>query len=82
MLVTADSRAILKDALLRRLDGQDADAGMEAIPCPAGLSQLEKSAWLMLENWSSDADLRREFASHAQYSRERLQHFLDQLQQD
>ncbi|MEZ5682022.1 MAG: hypothetical protein R3E14_12105 [Erythrobacter sp.] len=80
MLVTADSRAILTDALERRLSGQASGKIADAIPCPASLSQLEKSAWLALQNWSSDEVLRESFASHAEYSRNRLKHLLQVLQ--
>ena len=79
MLVTADSRAILKDALKRRLDGQ-ADEVEVSLPCPDGLTQPEKSAWLMLQNWSCDAPLRARYSTHAEYSRNRLRHLLNILQ--
>lgn len=80
MLVTADSRAILTDALKRRLGGDQAGEITEELPCPARLSQPEKSAWLLLDTWASDAPLREEFASHAAYSRDRLRHLLQVLQ--
>lgn len=80
MLPTADSRALLRDALARRLGGVPPSAMDDALPCPAGLSQVEKSAWLALQNWVSDAPLRDRFPRHAAYSRGRLIHLLAELQ--
>lgn len=80
MPATADSRAVLRDALRQSLDGDETAEIVHILPCPSGLSQLEKSAWLMLQNWSCDAPLRNSHLSHAQYSRERLNHLLLELQ--
>lgn len=79
MLVTADSRAVLRDALRLRLAGEWSADIDETLPCPAGLSQVEKSAWLMLQNWSCDEDLRDRCLTHAEYSHDRLRHLLQQL---
>ncbi|QPC97841.1 hypothetical protein [Qipengyuania soli] len=79
MLVTADSRAVLRDALRQRLGGQRAAEIEQVLPCPAGLSQVEKSAWLMLQNWSSDAPLREQYRSLDDYSRDRMEHLLGAL---
>lgn len=80
MRASGDSRSILRDALQRSLIGQPAPQICEVLPSPAGLSQLEKGAWLQLHNWLSDAPLRGSFASHAEYSRNRMNYFLEALQ--
>lgn len=80
MLVTADSRAVLRDALRQRLAGEHLADIVEVLPCPSGLSQVEKSAWLMLQNWSCDEPLRAKYPSHAEYTRGRLNHLLVELQ--
>lgn len=80
MSTASDSRAILKEALRRRLDEQPMQVKAEDLPCPAGLNQIEKSAWLQLQNWAWDEFLRKNFASYAEYSRNRLRHLIEVLQ--
>lgn len=80
MEAVADSHSILKDALRRSLGGLPAMQIGDILPCPAALTQVEKGAWLQLHNWLSDAPLRGSSATHAEYSRQRMAHFLDALQ--
>lgn len=77
---STDSRAVLRDALRRQLDGEQPVAIGETLPSPAQLTQEEKSAWLMLNNWGCDAELRGQYVAHATYGRERLRHLLQLLQ--
>lgn len=79
MRYTADPRTILKDELRRCLCGEPAGEISELLPRPAGLSQIEKSAWLQLHDWSSDRRLRQVSTAHAQYSRNRLTHLISAL---
>lgn len=80
MGATGDSRSILRDALQRSLVGQPVRQIGEILPCPVALTQIEKGAWLQLQNWSTDEPLRVDSHLHAEYSRKRLNYFLDALQ--
>lgn len=79
MQSSADSRTILKDELRRCLSGQPAAEISELLLHPAHLSQIEKSAWLQLHDWSSERQLWQGSTAHAYYSRNRLTHLLSAL---
>lgn len=70
---------MLKDLLHDRLRGSSSLEIDETFPHREGLSQIEKSAWLQLRNWSLDEPLREISPAHMLYSRHRLNHFLDVL---
>ena len=74
-----DPRFVLKQALERAL----ADSGDEPHQLlsadPKDLSPLEKSAWLQLQNWAHDRQLRLQFPTHAEFSKRRLAELMDAL---
>lgn len=76
------SRDMLIDAMRRALSGQnDGDAKFERISsCWKDLDQTERSALLQLRNWAEDRPLRTQFAGHARYSQQRMQHLLGALE--
>ena len=75
-----DSRSALAQALKRALEGEPQGALLKnEIGSLRNLSQLEKSAWLQLQNWAADESLRKQFPSHADFSRRRLSDLLDSL---
>lgn len=76
-----DSRSALAEALKRALSGDhDPVCLQDSISSPQGLTLLEKSAWLQLQNWASDEQLRTQFAKHAEFSRKRMNELLVQLE--
>ena len=81
-LVTKDdSRTAIVEAIRQVLAGEPAPERLRnAIASPSRLGALEKSAWVQLQNWSADENLRRQFPKHAEFSRRRLTELLEQLE--
>ena len=79
MSIRSDSRTMLTEVLHDCLSGSTSLEIDETFPQREDLSQIEKSAWLQLRNWSLDEPLREISPAHMLYSRYRLNHFLDVL---
>ena len=78
-MATKDSRFELKKALERALADDSHETHWQLAADPKDLSPLEKSAWLQLQNWSQDKQLRLQFPNHAEFSKRRLAQLLEAL---
>ena len=79
----SDSRAILLHSLRSSLDGNCVDmAVLESLTAEMrNLDLTEKSAWLQLNNWEADRQLRRDNPQHMACSQRRMEQLCKRLEQ-
>lgn len=79
--MTTDPRAYLKDAITKALNGETNFPGLQDLAeRHLELTQLEKSAWLQLDAWSTGTALLAQHPTYAEYTKSRLANLLHSLE--